>query len=120
MLSIFPSLLAYQQLSPFIIRLVLGAIFVYWAYRGFKHHAGSTRDKTVSIIEIILGILIIIGLWTQMAALVAVIDLIIRLIGRMQKRAFLTDGVNYYLILLVLSLSLLVTGAGAFAFDLSL
>ena len=120
MLSLFPSLLSYQRLAPFILRVVLGVIFIYWEYRTFRNSSSTLNAKAVAIIEMIVGIFLVIGLWTQAAALVASIDLIIRLIERIQKRAFLNEGINYYLIMLAIAISLLVTGAGFVAFDLPL
>jgi uncharacterized membrane protein YphA (DoxX/SURF4 family) len=77
-------------------------------------------QKAIGIIEGVAGILLVIGLWTQVAALVVFVDLVIRLVERIMKKAFLTDGVNYYLVLLVMAISLMVTGAGWIAFDLPL
>jgi len=74
--------------------------------------------KLVGLVEAIAGVLMVIGLWTQLAALVAGIDLVVRIGGRIKARAFLTDGVNYYVVLLVLAISLMVLGAGKMAFDL--
>lgn len=119
-LSLFPSLLSWSELSPLLIRLVLAAVFIHWSYRGLKNPSATAKTKGIALIEGIAGILLVIGLWTQAAALVAIVDLVIRLVERIQKKAFLTDGVNYYLILLVLALSLLVTGAGWYGFDLRL
>ncbi len=118
--SLFFQLLAWNQLSPFLIRLALGAVLLHWSYRALKARGGSGRAKTVGALEGIVGILLVIGLWTQAAALVAAIDLLVRIGERISKKAFLTDGVNYYLILLILALSLLVTGPGFFARDLFL
>lgn len=120
MLSLFPSLLSWQEASPLVIRLVLGAVLIHWAYRGLRASGAAAQLKALAVVEGLAGIMLVVGLWTQLAALVAAIDLLVRLIGRIMKKSFLTDGVNYYLILLVLSLSLLVTGAGWLAFDLSL
>ena len=117
MLSLFPTLLSWTELSPLIIRLVLGAVFLHWTYKTLKHRPVSNNKKIVALIEFLTGALLIIGLWTQGAAIAAGVNLIIRLVERMQKKAFLTDGVNYYLILLVLALSLIVTGAGITAMD---
>lgn len=124
MLSIFPSLLTYEQISPFLIRLSLGAVFLFWAYRSLRANKSSNdtslNKKIIQIIEGLLGIMLIIGLWTQLVALIVLIDLIVRLIDRIRGKAFLTDGVNYYLLLLIMAISLLVTGAGFFAFDMPL
>jgi uncharacterized membrane protein YphA (DoxX/SURF4 family) len=120
MLSAFPTFLSYNQLSPFLIRLVLGFIFVFWAYRALRNVGAKMDQKAIGIIEGVAGILLVIGLWTQVAALVVFVDLVIRLVERIMKKAFLTDGVNYYLVLLVMAISLMVTGAGWIAFDLPL
>ena len=120
--SLFPSLLSYGEVSPLLIRIILGVVFVYWAYKIIARSKGQLTARSVSIatIEGIAGTLIVIGLWTQGAALVLVIDLIVRLIHKAINKSFLTDGVNYNLILLVLAISLLLTGAGNLAFDLPL
>ena len=72
------------------------------------------------MIEGVAGILMLIGLWTQGAALVIIVDLIIRLVAKIKSRSFLTDGVNYYLFMLVIAISLLLTGPGILSFDLPL
>ncbi len=120
MLSIFPSLLSWGEVSPLLIRLALGLVFVHWAYVAFRKHGADSQTKIISIIEGIAGLLIVVGLWTQVATLILAIDLVVRLIKKIQAKSFLTDGVNYYLILLILSLSLLVTGAGILSVDLPL
>lgn len=117
MLSLFPSLLTWQEISPLMIRVVLGAIFIFIAYRVFVDKSAKSTTKVVAIIEFISGALILVGLWTQLAAMVIAIDLIIRIAGKIKTKSFLTDGVNYYVLLLVMSLSLIVTGAGFLAFD---
>ena len=120
MLSLFPQLLSWSQISPFLIRIALGVVFVYWAYVEFRHNKRNAYWKLLGLVELATGVLLVIGLWAQLAAAVAAIDLIIRLIERATKRAFLTDGVNYYLLLLIMALSILVTGAGLWGFDFSL
>ena len=120
MLSVFPSLLSYSQLSPFLIRIALGVIFIYWTYKILRNTNNEAKTKAIALIEGVAGVLLVIGLWTQVAALVAIIDLGIRLVQKIMKKSFLTDGVNYYLVLLVMAVSLIVTGAGWLAFDLPL
>ncbi|MDE1940495.1 MAG: hypothetical protein KGI66_00005 [Patescibacteria group bacterium] len=120
MLSAFPYLLSFERLGPTLIRLSLGAVFAFWAYRAVKEKSANNQSKALGILEGIAGLMLIAGFLTQIAALFAAIDLVVRLVGRARNRALLTDGVNYYLILLVMAISLLVTGAGFFAFDLPL
>ncbi len=116
-LSVFPSLLAFEQISPLLIRLTLGVVLVYSAYRALSGTSLNIQKKSLHIIEALAGLFLILGLWTQVAALFATVDLIVRLIDKIIKKAFLTDGVNYYLILLVLAISLLFTGGGFLGFD---
>ena len=117
MLSLFPTLYAWQEVSPLLIRLVLGAVFIHWAYAGLRASGANGWWKLLAAVEGLAGIFAVVGLWTQLAALFLGVDLLVRIIGRITKKAFLTNGVNYYLILLVLAVSLLVTGAGWLAFD---
>ncbi len=120
MLSVFPSLLSWQLVAPLIMRLALGAIFIHWAYRSFKNKNASAQKKAIGIVEGISGILLVIGLWTQVAALIAIVYLLVGIYHKISKKAFLTDGVNYYLVLLVIAVSIIVSGAGLIAFDLPL
>lgn len=117
MLSLFPSLLDWSLLAPFIIRLTLGLVFIISTLKTLRGHSATSLKKTTSVLEGIAAILLFAGLWTQGAALFLIIDLTVRLFGKVRAKQFLSDGVNYYLVLLVLAISLLLTGAGAFAFD---
>ena len=118
-LSIFPYLLSYQQLSPFIIRLALGVTLAYFGYHkilGSGKSSGS-NSKAYGWLEVVIAFFLIIGLWTQLAALLNVLILLIKLGWKVKEKKFLTDGVNYYILLLVMAVSLIFTGAGAFAID---
>ena len=118
-LSIFPVLLSYQQLSPFIIRVMLGITLAYFGYhkmRGYGQSSGS-NSKTYGIVEITIALFLIIGLWTQLAAILNAIILLIKIGFKVKEKKFLTDGVNYYILLLVMAISLIFTGAGFLAID---
>lgn len=118
MLSLFPSLLTYGLLAPFLLRLVLGITVAYFGMRYIRQKQHT--PVTLGMIEIVLGLLLIIGLYTQAAAALVAIILGLKLAKKVATKAFLTNGVNYYLILLVIAVSLLFSGAGVFAFDLPL
>ncbi len=118
MLSIFPTLLAFEGFAPVLLRLTLGAVFIVWAQQ--KRKSGNARNKQVAAIDLVVGVLLIVGYLTQVAALAAMIMLGIGIFPKIQKKAFLTDGVNYYLILFIIALTLLLTGPGFLAFDLPL
>jgi len=122
MLSIFPSLLAYEQVGPLLIRLMLGVTLVYFGYHKTlkKGNSSGSNSKAYGFVEIIVGIFLVIGLFTQLAALLNAIILVIKLGFKVRDGAFLTDGINYYILLLVMAISLLFTGPGFLAYDLHL
>src|SRR3989344_4056000 len=101
MFSLFPNLLVFEGFAPLLLRLTLGTIFLFWGYRKLKNRADS-NNIFVGGLDCAVGTLLILGLFTQLAALVAVIMLAIGIYKKVQRKAFLTDGVNYYLILLVI------------------
>ena len=119
MLSIFPDALAFQGFAPMLLRLVLGAVMFFWGYTKLRQK-GNKKEVAFGAIDGVVGIFLIVGILTQVASLIAVIILGGRLWKKIEQKAFLTDGVNYYLILLVIALSLILTGPGYFAFDLPL
>lgn len=118
-LSLFPYLLSHQQLSPFIIRIVLGVTLAYFGYRKMlgQGQSSGSNSKTYGIVEIVVACFLIIGLWTQLAALLNAIILLIKIGFKIKEKKFLTDGVNYYVLLLTMAISLIFTGAGFLAID---
>ena len=130
MLNIFPV----QFLAPLaymILRVVLGLIFIHFGRSHIKNRE-LTRDLFiykqlpfrkfftwyVAIIEIVVGLLFILGLFTQIAALVAMIySFKFIVLHKHMPGSFLSSRIMYVLIFFT-SLSLFITGAGAFAFDL--
>jgi uncharacterized membrane protein YphA (DoxX/SURF4 family) len=121
-LSLFPSLLTYQEAAPLIIRVVLGATLAHFGYVKIMRRGTSPGSNSVmyGIVEVSIALLLIIGLFTQLAALLNIVILVIKLGFKVKERAFLTSGVNYYILLLAMSLSLLVLGPGFWAIDLRL
>jgi uncharacterized membrane protein YphA (DoxX/SURF4 family) len=119
MLSIFPSLITYQELGPFIIRVTLGITLAYFGYRKIRGHGQSSGSNSVlyGAVEIIIALFLVIGLFTQLAALLNALILVIKLAFKAKEKKLLSDGVNYYILLLVMALSLLVTGGGLPAID---
>jgi uncharacterized membrane protein YphA (DoxX/SURF4 family) len=119
MLSLFPSLLVFGLVAPFLLRVTLGAVLIFWSYGKLKARK-SAAANVVSLIEGISGILLVIGLYTQLAALAAAIIFFVHLVKKLQTKSLFTDGVNYYFILFIIAISLLLLGPGILAFDLPL
>lgn len=133
--SLFPSLLDYQMLGIFALRVTLGLIFVYFWYEKVTHQRaerihffeklGLRPAKIyffiVSSAEGIAGMLLVVGLWTQGAALVTgSLMTLATLIKWYKPSALPRNTIEFYIILAVASFALLVLGPGVFAFDLPL
>lgn len=132
MLSIFPihflSLFAY-----FILRVIVGLILLYLGLRHAQYYQelkqvlrlswwpfGSFTAGIFALGEIILGGLILVGAWTQLATLLTAIMCLKMLIMRNWFQHPTIPSRLFYFLLLGSTLSLTITGAGVFAFDLPL
>lgn len=132
MFSVFPELLSYWLFAPFLLRITLGIFFVWTALQHSRQRqvlqsvwpAWTRPMYSISIIfEVLLGALLVIGLYTQVAALVVAVyavKMLIVKIARSQYAVWAPHNTFLYIMILAISLSLLVLGAGAFAFDLPL
>ncbi len=107
MLSFLPDLLTWWLVAPVILRAGLGFVLLYQAYRTREEHL------KLSLVEIVLGLLIIIGWLTQLAGLALVLVLIYKLIKKIGDS-------NTLILQLTIALSLLFLGAGHFAFAIDL
>lgn len=134
MLNPFPDLLIYSTLGPLILRVLAGVIFVDLGFLKFKSEkkAWEATFNTFGIkpadfflplyalIQIAGGVLLFVGAWTQVAALVLAIFTGIELFVEWKERNILKRDLVFYLLMFAICLSLLLTGAGAFAFDIPL
>jgi len=127
MLSIFPSLLTYGLLAPLILRVVLGLVFIHTGYHKLASKSVDGTNKppralvqSVALIQIITGLALFVGLYTQIAALVVILLTIWFLIIKLQGKNPSGYPVHIILIILAIAFSLLFSGAGFLAFDLPL
>ncbi|MBX4200118.1 DoxX family protein [Candidatus Parcubacteria bacterium] len=134
MLNTFPSLLTYSLLAPFILRLTIGFIFVDLGILKFKSERARTIESLRALglpspenlaliygaVQFIGGVMLIIGLYTQIAALVFVILGALEFYIEWTEREVLKRDIVFYLLMLAIALSILITGAGRFAFDIPL
>jgi putative oxidoreductase len=134
MLNPFPDLLTYSLLAPFILRVVAGLIFMDLGVLAFKNEKErwlvslSTLKipnpkltlKILGGIEIIGGIMFILGFYTQIAALILALLTFTETYIEYKEPLLLKRNFVFYIMLLAIVLSLLLSGAGAFAIDLPL
>jgi len=114
MLNVFPELLFLAPLAAVLIRGAVAAIFILAALAHYKK--GVSHLLVLAALEVLTGILLAIGLYTQVATILGVILIGIWLWSP-STRIFPMSTV---LLSLVLALSLLVTGSGPISFDLPL
>ncbi len=133
--SLFPELLSYGFLATGVLRITLGLIFIWFAYEKFFHQRTERIAffkklgmkpaivffALVTGIEFIAGVGLVVGFYTQAAALITG--------GLMTLATFIKwyrpvslhrNTIEFYILLAVLSFALLFLGPGAFAFDLPL
>jgi uncharacterized membrane protein YphA (DoxX/SURF4 family) len=122
------------MLASFILRIVLGFILLNlgymkfkierkrWeiAFEAFRLKPASTFVTVFAYIEILGALMLILGFLTQIAALVFVIITVLELYVERKEDVLLKRDLAFYLLIFAIALSLLLTGAGSFAFDLPL
>ncbi len=134
MLSVFPTLFSYQLVVPFAFRIVIGIIFVAFGYLNITRRVGeksATLERfgvnpgkfwllILAIIEILGGIMFIIGLYTQVTALVLSILLAIGAKVKGKHENVFSLSLGFILLLLLITSSLLFLGPGFYSIDLPL
>ncbi len=135
MLNPFPNLLTYSLLAPFILRLTLGFILanlgylklttekarwsVIFEFLNLKNHS-DLAARVIGTLEIVGGIMLIAGFYTQVAALAFVILNGVELYIEYNDETLLRRDIVFYGLIFVIALSLMFTGAGFLAFDIPL
>ena len=134
MLSIFPQLLTYSFFAPFLLRIAVGAIFVWYGYgklvldtdkkskffESIKMKPGWLYVWIFGLIELIGGVFIIVGFMTQLVSLIFAIISLACFFIKWKNPDSLTTSKMAYILLFVIFVSLIVTGPGFKSFDLPL
>jgi hypothetical protein len=116
MLNPFPVLFL-APFTYFLLRVVLGFICLRIAHHIFKTESASHKKKAFGALLGGAGVLLILGLYTQIAA---ILSLILSSLGFMRSSAFPGLTRTSLAFMIVTSFSLFITGAGPFAFDIPL
>ncbi len=114
MLSLFPEILFLAPFSAFLIRLSVAVLFGYAASKHFAEPDMTMR--ALAAIEGVCAAMLFLGLYAQGAALLGILLFFVHAFNP----RFRTFPTSTGALLLVLCISLLVTGAGPLAFDLPL
>lgn len=111
--SVFPQLFFLSFFAPLILRVSVGLLFLYDAKSFWQ---SETKKPLLAATGGIIGVLLIAGAWTQVAALAGIAYAIFVWFRKENSSVFSKKSI--VLLASAILLSLLTTGAGAFAFDL--
>ena len=134
MLNPFPDLLALIFFAPLLLRLGLGVVFFDFGRHTLGKGKGAhgalfealglkqgTRYATcLGWLEIGISLMFIVGLYVQVASLVALLLSLAAYYLKGKHGAHIEHRRHLFFLTAVISLSLLLSGAGAIAFDLPL
>ena len=144
MLNTFPDLLVFGFFAPLILRVSVGLLFLWMSYEHvYKRREAITASiKTnppgpsflksyfgpftpyviwiIGAVELAMGVALIIGYLIQIGSLLGIVLILKKLYFKKHYGNIALLSVPTYLLLLAIFLSLLLSGAGAFAFDLPL
>lgn len=133
MLNPFPELLMLSFFAPFFLRVAFGLVLFLTSFHQLIDKKEELTKRfnsvwpkygvkilwTASVLEIIVGLSFVAGFYTQFAAIVGAIFALGVIVVKKYRIATGRD-LSFYILMFAISLSLLVTGAGIFAFDLPL
>ena len=133
-LNTFPDLLTFAQISPLILRVVIGLIVINLGILklGKENNAWQKLFETINLlpakilvkflafIEIIGGLVLIAGAYTQITAIVFSVLFFCEAVLEYREPVLEKRNITFYVLMFSISLSLIFLGAGAFALDLPL
>ena len=132
MLSLFPQILFLSSFSATILRVTAALVLLYLAYVHFSNKRAASEELSTligganviiyiyALLELGVAVALFVGAWTQLAALVGFVIAIKALFIRRSLRELKPLSQLSYALLAVICLSVFITGAGVFAFDLPL
>lgn len=118
MLSVFPELFNYSQMAPVILRIALAAVLFYFGYLSLKAEEGK-YSKAEGALKIIIGLFLLVGFLTQIAALLASLAMIAEAVKEKMASGVIKRKVLKFLIFSI-GASLALLGPGLFSIDLPL
>ncbi|MBI5003820.1 hypothetical protein HZC00_01870 [Candidatus Kaiserbacteria bacterium] len=132
--SVFPGLLYLSPFATALIRVAAGYAFLYMAnsIARDRHKIAELRDVPmigrmplwlvwISVFATgLIGALLAVGLYTQVAAIFGALLAVKHYVGIHRYTAIIPLSRGTYTLLFVICISLIISGAGTFAFDLPL
>jgi len=133
-LNTFPTLLTFGIFAPLILRVILGFIVINLGYlkltseknawqqlfETINIHPSRIFVKVLSYIEIIGGLMLIAGAYTQLTAMVFAVLFFCEAVLEYRDPVLEKRNLTFYILIFGIALSLIFLGAGALAIDLPL
>jgi uncharacterized membrane protein YphA (DoxX/SURF4 family) len=130
--NIFPELFTFTLISPLILRVVIGFIFInLGSLKLGKEKPGWISSLNIlgikpagffvvllGIVEAIGGLFLIAGAYTQLIAIILAVIALSELFVEYREESILKRDFVFYLLIASVCLSLILTGAGLFAIDM--
>lgn len=132
MLNIFPDLLTYSFFAPTLLRVVVAGVFLYVAYTVYRHRAQAAHTSLPLVgvqpwvtpfaiaVYAAIGAMLLVGYYTQLAAILGAVAAWKEIFWGKRMGALFPFSRMEAVLLFAICVSLLLTGAGALAFDLRL
>ncbi|MDP3902251.1 MAG: hypothetical protein Q8Q21_01525 [bacterium] len=119
--SLFPEFYSYALIVPFLLRIVLAVAFIKYGAKGFGE-TSSPLSKTIGGIMLASGALLVLGLFTQAAALgvMALLALIKILKSKTGMTNITPESKMLTAFMATIAIAIFLLGPGIFSFDLPL
>lgn len=107
-------------LVPLLLRVATGPLLITLAFKMFRHSTGLPRTKlqiSVSALYAAVGLLLLLGLFTQYAALAGIVISSALLFFGKRFPSLRRESALFYLLLEAVLFSLVLTGAGPLSLD---
>ena len=129
MLTPFPDLLVLGFFAPTLLRIAVAVVLLYLAYQQYmrkqeiialRSSFGTSLSWAAIIFNIVVALMLLFGYYTQVAALLVVASQAYGLWANKRYPSVVIVPNSTVVLLIIISLSLLISGGGAFAQDLRL
>jgi len=122
MLNTFPYLLNFTFIIPFILRIFVGSYFLKQTWIEFKKHPRrkSNIPKLNRTIGALAAIFLLLGLFTQLTSLFLIVLTFFNIYYKKKNNTLKEGKLDFYVLLVGILLSLIISGAGILAIDIPL
>ena len=132
MLSVFPEILFLSPFAATILRIAAGIVFLFVAWTHYSQRDDLSKEQFIlvgpgmwipifaALVEFLVALGLIFGTYTQAVAIGGALLALKHFVWSSRYPHFFPLSRSASALLFVICLSLIVTGAGAYAFDLPL